>query len=186
MGNKPAEKNVSGATDDLVKQVSALVVVMESAPEAPVTATPSTNSKNTSLKRQRILREWSVASVVRTMRVNAVQTDDEEQQIDLDSHADMCIIGQHTLTVHDFNCAVNVVGYDPLKGIMTPNCWTVSAAVSYDCPMKWEVFIIEVHQAILIDQLHDNILCPMQMRMYDVKVNVIPKHLTDNTTDQTN
>ena len=56
-GNKPAEKNVIGATDDLVKQVSALVVVMESAPEAPVTATPSTNSKNTSLKRQRILRE---------------------------------------------------------------------------------------------------------------------------------
>ena len=47
MGNKPAEKNVSGATDDLVKQVSALVVVMVSAPEAPVTATPSTNSKNT-------------------------------------------------------------------------------------------------------------------------------------------
>ena len=68
---------------------------------------------------------------------------------------------------------------------MTPNCQTVSAAVVYDCPMTGEVFIIEVHQAILIDQLHHNILCPMHMRMYDVKVNYIPKYLTDNPTDQT-
>ena len=37
---------------------------------------------------------------------------------------------------------------------------------------------------ILIDQLHNNILCPMQMRMYDVKLNDIPKYLTDNPTDQ--
>ena len=51
--------------------------------------------------------------------------------------------------------------------------------------MTGEVFIIEVHQAILIDHLHNNILCPMQMRMYDVKVNDIPKYLTDNPTDQT-
>ena len=78
---------------------------------------------------------------------------------------------------------MNIVGYDPSKGIMTPNCQTVSAAVAYDCPMTGEVFIIEVHQAILIDHLHNNILFPMQMRMYAVKVNEIPKYLTDNTTD---
>ena len=50
--------------------------------------------------------------------------------------------------------------------------------------MTGEVFIIEVHQAILIYHLHDNILCPMQMRMYDVKLNEIPKYLTENPTDQ--
>ena len=46
-------------------------------------------------------------------------------------------------------------------------------------------FIIDIHQAILIDLLHNNILCPIQMRMYEVKVNDIPKYLTDNPTDQT-
>ena len=97
----------------------------------------------------------------------------------------MCVIGQYALIVHDFNRPVNVIGYDPSKGIMTPNCQTVSAEVAYDCPMTGEVFIIEVRQAILIDHLHNNILCPMHMRMYDVKVNYIPKYLTDNNTDQT-
>ena len=95
------------------------------------------------------------------MRVNAVLTYDGEQRTDLDSHADSCVIFQHALIVHDFNLAVNVVGYDPSKVIMTPNCLTVSAAVVYEFPMTGEVFIIEVHQVILIDILHNNILCPM-------------------------
>ena len=66
------------------------------------------------------------------MRVNVVPTDDGEQQKYLDSHVDMCVIGQHALIVHDFNSPVNVVGYGPLEGIMNPNCITVSAEVAYD------------------------------------------------------
>ena len=79
------------------------------------------------------------------MQVNAVLPDDGEQRTYLDSNADTCVIGQHALIVHDFNCPVNVVGYDPSKGIVTPNCQTVLAAVAYDCTMTGEVFIIEVH-----------------------------------------
>ena len=37
----------------------------------------------------------------------------------------------------------------------------------------------------MIDNLHNNILCPMHMRMYDIKVNEITNELTDNPTDQT-
>ena len=120
------------ATDEMVKQVSALVGVMKSAPEAPGIATPSTNSKNPALARQKILRELSVASVVRTIRVNAVLIDYGEQRTDLDSHTDTWVIGQHALIVHDINRPVNVVGCDPSKWIMTLNCRTVSAAVAYD------------------------------------------------------
>ena len=95
------------------------------------------------------------------------------------------MIGQHALIVHYFNCMVNVVGYDPSKGTITPNGQTVSKAVAYDCTTTGEVFIIEVHRGILIYHLHNNILRPTQMRMYDVKVNEIPKYLTVNPTDQT-
>ena len=49
-GHKPSENKVrskwGGAIDEPVNQVSALVNVMKSAPESPVTATPSTNIKN--------------------------------------------------------------------------------------------------------------------------------------------
>ena len=85
----------------------------------------------------------------------------------------------------DLNRQANVVGYDTLRGTMTPKCRTVLTEVAYDCPMIGEVFIIDIHQAIWIDHFHNNLLCPMQTRMYDVKVNGIPKYLTDNPTDQT-
>ena len=87
--------------------------------------------------------------------------------------------------MHDLNCPVNFVGYDPSRGIMAPNCQTVLAVVLYDCPTTGEVFIIEINQAILIYHLHNNLLCPIQMRMYDVKVNGIAKYLDANTTYQT-
>ena len=119
------------------------------------------------------------------MQVNAVLIDDGEQRTDLDSHADTCVIGQHALIVHNLNCPVNIFGYDPSKGTITPNCRTVLAAVAYDFPMTGEIFIIDIHQAILIDHFHNNLLCPMQIMMYEVKVNYIPKYLTDNPTDQT-
>ena len=117
------------------------------------------------------------------MQVNAALTYDGEKQIDLYSHAYTCVIGQHALIVHDFNCPVNFGGYDPSKWTMTPKCLKVSEAVAYDCHMKVEVFIIEFHQDILIYHFHNNILCPMQMSMYDVKVNDIPKYLPDKPTD---
>ena len=66
------------------------------------------------------------------MQVNAVLPDDGEQRTDLDSNADTCVIGQHALIVHDFNCPVNVVGYDTSKFTMTTKCRTVSAAVAYE------------------------------------------------------
>ena len=66
------------------------------------------------------------------MQVNTVLTDDGEKLTDLDSNTDTCVIGQHALIVQYFNRPVNTVGYDPSKGIMTPNCLTVSEEVSYD------------------------------------------------------
>ena len=59
-----------------MKQVSELVAVMKSAPEAHRIDTSSTNSKNPALTRQIILCELSVAFVVGTMLVMAFLTDD--------------------------------------------------------------------------------------------------------------
>ena len=61
MVHKPAEKKVRSKggyeTEELKNQVSALVDVMKSAPEAPGTAPPTTNSKHPALTRQRIICE---------------------------------------------------------------------------------------------------------------------------------
>ena len=59
---------------------------------------------------------------------------------------------------------------------------TVSGALAYDDPSTGEVIIIVVHQAILIPHLEVNLLCPMQVRVNDVKLDEIPKFLTENPT----
>jgi hypothetical protein len=62
---------------------------------------------------------------------------------------------------------------------------TVSGASAYDDPNTGQVIIIILHQAIHVPHLEVNLLCPMQMRVNDVKVSEIPKHLADNPTDKT-
>ena len=66
------------------------------------------------------------------MQVNAVLTDDEGQRTDINSLADTCVISQYALIVHDSNRPMNVVGYDPSKGIMTTNRRAVLAAVAHE------------------------------------------------------
>ena len=56
-----------------------------------------------------------------TIRVNEVLIEDREKRTDLEIHADMCIIGQYALIVHDFNRPGGVVGYDPYKGNINLN-----------------------------------------------------------------
>ena len=95
-----------------------------SAPETPGKDPPTTNSNKPVFTRQKILCGLSIASVVRIMRVNAVLTDDREQQTDLDIHADTCVMGQHAPIVPNFNRPVNIVGQDLSKGIMNTNYQT--------------------------------------------------------------
>ena len=95
-----------------------------SAPETSGKDPPTTNSNKHVFTRQNILCGLSIASIVRIMRVNAVLTDDKEQQTDLDIHADTCVMGQHALIVHNFHRPVNIFGHDLSKGIMNTNYQT--------------------------------------------------------------
>jgi hypothetical protein len=77
---------------------------------------------------------------------------------------------------------VNVVPYSDTLGGMD-NKPIISAALAYDEPMTGEVVILVVHNAILINEMDNNLLCPMQLRMNDVKVDECPRYLTDNPDD---
>jgi hypothetical protein len=59
----------------------------------------------------------------------------------------------------------------------------VSAAIAYDDPETGEVIYLVMHQAIYIKEVDNLLLCPMQMRVDDVRVEEIPKSLTENQTD---
>ena len=119
-------------------------------------------------------------NAVSIVRVSQLSYDGEGQdsRTELDSHAEACVVGKHALIFQDFDRPVNVTTYDP-KGPTAKAMRTVSAALAYDDPETGEVILLIIHQAISIPHMDNNLLSTFQLRLNDVKVNDVPKILTD-------
>ena len=86
--------------------------------------------------------------------------------------------------MHDYDRPINVSGYNP-KGPVARDLRTVSAALAYDDAVSGQSVILIVNQAIFIPDLPHNLLSTMQLRLNDVKVNDVPRFLTDRPTEHT-
>jgi hypothetical protein len=106
-----------------------------------------------------------------------------ETTLELDSHADTCVLGRDALIIHNYSRPVEVEGYD--RSLGTKRYETVSGVVAYDHPQTGEVLHLVVNQAIHIPHLDHHLLCPMQCRVNDVAVGEVPKFLVPNATDET-
>jgi hypothetical protein len=71
----------------------------------------------------------------------------EETMTDLDSHADVCVVGDNALIIQDFERPVDVSSYDP-KAPIRKSVQTVSAALAYIKPEDGNTIILIVHQAL--------------------------------------
>ncbi len=105
-----------------------------------------------------------------------------ETTLELDSHADMCVLGPHALIFLDFDRPVCVQGYDP--AIDTKTFATISGALAYDNPITVETFHLVVNQAIYIPHLDHHLLCPMQCQVNDMTVDDTSKFMVRDPTDK--
>ncbi len=106
-----------------------------------------------------------------------------ETTLELDSHANTCVLGRGALIVLDYNRPVSIVGYDESLGSKTYQ--TVSGVVAYDDPQTGRTLHLIINQAIHIPHLDHHLLCPMQCCVNDMTVNILPKFLATDPTDQT-
>ncbi len=106
-----------------------------------------------------------------------------ETTLELDSHANTCVLGRDALIILDYNRPVSVVGYDESLG--SKPYQTVSGLVAYDDPQTGRMLHLIINQAIHIPHLDHHLLCPMQCRVNDMTVNDLPNFLAANPTDQT-
>jgi hypothetical protein len=106
-----------------------------------------------------------------------------ETTLELDSHADKCVLGCDALILLDYDRPVIVEGYDPSLGAKTYA--TVSGALAYDDPVTGKVYHLVISQAIHIPHLDHHLLCPMQCWVNDVIVDNTPKFLLSDTTGHT-
>ena len=118
------------------------------------------------------------------MRINLIDVDGTTgQQSELDSHADTCVVGNDTaLITHDFERPVRVLGYNESAG-KPITAKTVTAVVAYDHPETGEIYMLIIHQAILVNAMKHNLLSPMQLRDNGLRVNDEPKHMVLTPTD---
>jgi hypothetical protein len=105
-----------------------------------------------------------------------------ETTLELDSHANTCVLGCDALIILDYNRPVSIVGYDESLGSKTYQI--VSGVVAYDDPQTRRTLHLVINQAIHIPHLDHHPLCPMQCRVNDVTVNDLPKFLATDPTDQ--
>ena len=98
-----------------------------------------------------------------------------DKSLELDSHADTCVIGKYCLILNDYERPVTVYGYDRALGAQSFR--TVFAVLGYIDPKSGQTYHLVIHQAIEIPHLEHSLLCPMQVQMNGVEINETPVSL---------
>ena len=141
-----------------------------------------TFGEGTNFARGMKCKRMSKLSTVRSVHIKVAHSSNSgETRMELDSHADTCVLGKGCLKVFDWNRPVNVSGWNPKDGERL--CQTISGAVAYDHPQTGQLYLFIFHQCIHVDHLDHHLMCPMQCRMNDVEINETPKFLVKHPTD---
>ena len=100
----------------------------------------------------------------------------------MDSHADMCCVGNNTHILHTWpNKNVRVTPFLRNLGVVE-SAPIVSALIAYDDPSSGAPILLAINQAVYFDTLEHNLLCLMQLWHHGIIVNDRPKHVTRKPT----
>ena len=98
---------------------------------------------------------------------------EELSRTELDTHANMPVVGRHALIVSESGMSVDVNPFTPAYPSMKAPI--VHAALQYDCPYIGETYILLIQNAIYVPSMKNNLLPPFIMREAGIQVNDVPK-----------
>ncbi len=102
---------------------------------------------------------------------------------ELDSHANMVVLGRNSFVFEWSGKHCNVKPFDSSLG-MVNNIPIVDAAIAYDCPYDHRTYILIVRNALYMPGMENNLLPPFIMREAGLQVNDVPKiHCQDPSID---
>ena len=106
-----------------------------------------------------------------------------EQRTERGSHADTSVVGKESaLLIHDYDTPVCVHGYTE-EVSHSSNCRIVSTVIAYYHPETEDVYMLVIHLAILMPEMQNSLLCPMQLHNHGLGVNDEPKYMALNPTE---
>ena len=90
---------------------------------------------------------WKPLNIIQVMVAHA-SVASWKHSVELDSHADTCVVDHNCWVIHDHNRPVNVYSYNPKDGHKSSKI--VDATVGYQDPQSEQKFILMINQAIHI------------------------------------
>ena len=105
-----------------------------------------------------------------------------ESRMELDSHANMPVVGKHAYIIAKTGKKVDVSPFTPdYKPLTVP---LVDATVKYNNPYNGKSYILVLHNALYVPSMDSNLIPPFMLREMGVTVNDVSKiHKEDPTVD---
>jgi hypothetical protein len=106
---------------------------------------------------------------------------DEISRTELDSHANMPVVGRNAYVISDTGKVAYVSPFTPDYKSMQIK--VVDAAVQYKCPYTGTSYILVLHNALHVPSMRHNLLPPFILRQAGLNVKEVPKiHVDEPTT----
>ena len=127
-----------------------------------------------------IIAAMNTAAVVAD--IDVTEETSPESRTDLDSHANMPVVGSGAYVIAELNKKMEVSPYSPsYEPLMIP---LVDAAIKYECPYTGKEYILVIRNALYVPEMDYNLLPPFVLREAGLLVRDTPKiQLTDPTEE---
>jgi hypothetical protein len=113
--------------------------------------------------------------------ISAVSLDSEVIQTDLDSHANMIVVGKHCYIISYSGKYIDVNAFSDAVGGLS-QVPIVDAAIAYDCPCTHKSWLLIVRNVLYVESMDRNLIPPFILREGGLIVNDKPKIQCDNPT----
>jgi hypothetical protein len=111
----------------------------------------------------------------------SVALDEESIQTDLDSHANMIVVGKHCFIISYSGKYIDVNSFSDAVGGLS-QVPIVDAAIAYDCPHTHKTWLLIVRNVLYVESMDKNLVPPFILREGGLIVNDKPKIQCDNPT----
>ena len=91
-----------------------------------------------------------------------------ESRTELDSHANMAVVGKHCYILSESGKTTDVQPFSPDYKAMT--CQIVDAAIQYDDPFTGQPYILVIRDALHVPTMGNNLIPPFMMREAGIQV----------------
>ena len=106
----------------------------------------------------------------------------DDSRTELDSHANMPVVGRNALIIEDQGVKVDVIPFSPDYPALEAKL--VDAVVQYECPYNQEIYMLIIRNAIYVPSIEVNLIPPFIMREARIIVNDVTKIQTHDPSSE--